>query len=362
MSESPLDPNAKLGTPEGSGQEPRARFKLKPWQVAILVVCLVIFGFVVQGYRNLRPLKRGVRPHYIRLDRAQSLASLLDEFEKERMLRSAATTLFLARFEGNSRTVGVGTYQVGPSMSSIEILGNLRTPIRRMLRIPETNWSGRTARLLQLHEACNAQEYLKIVNDPAQVQSLVKFTLPAHSLEGYLYPDTYDIPPLLGAENIVQMQLLNFQKKVEPLLSGTVDPEKVLTIASLIQLEAGNRFDAPLISAVIRNRLAKNMPLQIDASLLYGIGKWRRLTFKDYKTIPGPYNLYTHKGLPPTPICSPTTTSIDAALHPASVDYLYYVALPNGKTVFATTYADHLKNIKIRKQMIASKAASPSTP
>lgn len=323
---------------------------------------LLFFGLLYQWFRDLRPLKSSVPSHYIRIESPQSLSSLLNQFESNRMIRSARATLLLARFSGVRKLIAVGSYEVGPSMSSAEILKKLREPIRRMFRIPETNWSARTARLLQKNNACPAQDYLKLVQRPDQFQNLVTVPLPKESLEGYLYPDTYDIPPLLGANRIITMQLATFQKRVGPLLGQIQDLNRTLTIASLIQLETGNAKDSYFISAVIQNRLLKNMPLQIDASLLYGIGKWRRLTFKDYKTIPGPYNLYTHKGLPPTPICSPTVDSIDAALHPAAVSYIYYLALPNGKTVFATTYAEHLNNIKLRKQMIAAVPSGQNKP
>ena len=86
---------------------------------------------------------------------------------------------------------------------------------------------------------------------------------------------------------------------------------------------------------------------------LYGIQKWRRLTFADYRKIDSPYNTYTHTGLPPGPICSPTIASIEAALHPAHHDYLYYVALPDGETLFSKDYKEHLKKIKERKRELA---------
>jgi UPF0755 protein len=114
----------------------------------------------------------------------------------------------------------------------------------------------------------------------------------------------------------------------------------------MVELEVAKDEERPIVAGVIENRLKRKMPLQIDATLLYGIGKWRRLTFKDYKEIKSPYNTYTHQGLPPGPICSPTVKSIEAALHPATHNYLYYVAMPEGYHLFAETYKEHLANIK----------------
>ncbi len=314
---------------------------------------LVCTGIGLQWTRDLRPVRASGNDSYYRLNSQVKLSQVLETLEEKDFLRSAKATMILARLMHSRSVVSVGTYQFGPEMTAAQILKALKAPIRRMFRIPETNWAARTARLLQKNEACSARSYLDLVHNPQLAQSLTSVPLPQTSLEGYLYPDTYDIPPILGARRIVQMQLDDFDNRVYKVIGPIPNLQQVLTIASLIQLEAGNKSDEPLISAVIANRIKKGMPLQIDASLLYGLGVWRRLTFKDYRSISGPYNLYTHKGLPPTPICSPTIDAIEAALHPAQVNYLYYVALPNGHTLFASSYKQHLKNIAIRKQVLA---------
>jgi UPF0755 protein len=155
---------------------------------------------------------------------------------------------------------------------------------------------------------------------------------------------------------VVVRRLKNFEQKVWSKIGPVPDLPRVITIASLVQLEAGADEDRPMIAGVIENRLKKGMPLQIDAGIMYALGKWRRLYFKDYKNVKSPYNLYLHKGLPPTPICSPSIKSIEAALHPADHDYLYYVALPNGHSLFAKTPAQHEHNIRLR--LAAIKAAA----
>jgi UPF0755 protein len=114
----------------------------------------------------------------------------------------------------------------------------------------------------------------------------------------------------------------------------------------MIELESGNDADRPVIASVIENRLAKNMRLQIDATLLYAISEWRRLTFKDYRTIDSPYSTYKNSGLPPGPICSPSVKSVEAALKPAKTKYLYYVAKPDGSHIFSETYDAHLAAIR----------------
>jgi len=190
---------------------------------------------------------------------------------------------------------------------------------------------------------------MALVRDPSQFAHDVSFPLPKDSLEGYLYPKKYDLPPLYGARRVILKQLKEFERNVWDARERPKNLTRTLIVASLVQLEAGRDDDRPMIAGVIENRLKKKMPLQIDATILYALQKWRRLSFKDYHGVKSPYNTYTTKGLPPGPICSPDAKDIQAAMHPAKHDYLYYVALPDGRSIYAATYHDHLKNIEIRK-------------
>lgn len=292
---------------------------------------------------------------YLRIDRPTPIAEVLKTAEEKGFVRSARVSTLLAGFAGRS-TVSTGTYRLSGKLGGLSNIRRLFRPIDQMVRIPETNWAKRTANILQKKDVCTAEEYLAEVNHPQG--RTTDFPLPNDTLEGYLYPDTYDLPPLLGAKAVIGRQLEAFRKKVWEPLGKPKDLHHILVLASLVQLEAGPDEDRPMIAGVIENRLAKKMKLQIDASLLYGMGKWRRLTFKDYKEFDSPYNLYTHDGLPPTPICSPSIASIRAAMNPARHNYLYYVALPSGKSLYAATYGEHKKNIEKRKEAL-KKAAKP---
>jgi UPF0755 protein len=124
-----------------------------------------------------------------------------------------------------------------------------------------------------------------------------------------------------------------------------------------VEMEVARDDERPLVAAVIWNRLAKKMPLQIDAAINYGIQKWRPLTYDDYKNVDSPYNLYRNKGLPPGPICSPTVKSVQAALNPAENGYLYYVAMPSGQHLFATSLDEHNRNVAKRRAALKKEAA-----
>lgn len=171
-------------------------------------------------------------------------------------------------------------------------------------------------------------------------------------LEGYLYPDTYYFTKNQTVDDIVNQLARTmdnvfteeYTKKAREL---GFSKHEVLTIASLIEREAKHNDERATIGGVIYNRLKKDMLLQIDATVIYGMGKG-----KEHKTVyqseldkPGPFNTYTEKGLPPGPIASPGKESIEAALYPEEHNYLYYVLRPEeNEHVFNETYNEHLKD------------------
>jgi peptidoglycan lytic transglycosylase G len=165
-------------------------------------------------------------------------------------------------------------------------------------------------------------------------------------LEGLLFPDTYAIEPDDSAVEVIQAML----DQLEVVLSGyelssapqRLSPYEVLVVASMIEREAKVAEDRPMVAAVIYNRLQKDMPLQIDATVEYAVGH-SRLTAADLRSR-SDYNTYVHTGLPPTPIASPGEASIRAALQPADGDWLYYViADENGRHAFTASYDEFVR-------------------
>jgi len=314
------------------------------------VLIVLAFGgiWLINGIRPLAT-KAGPQKSYVRYEKTLRLPAVLDDLQKRGMLRNALATRLLALLERRASTVPAGSYAINPAMSGEEVLRQLRNPVYLFIRFPETNWANRTAHLLANYDVVDADEYMDLVHNPSEFANDVSFPLPKDSLEGYLYPERYELPPLDGARAVIEMQLKEFEKNVWNAPNRPKDLKRTLIVASLVQLEAGKDVDRPMIAGVIENRLKKKMPLQIDATILYALQKWRRLSFKDYHAVKSPYNTYTVKGLPPGPICSPDAKDIEAAMYPAKHDYLYYVALPGGRSIYAATYKDHLKNVAIRK-------------
>ncbi|TJX60932.1 endolytic transglycosylase MltG [Soehngenia saccharolytica] len=178
------------------------------------------------------------------------------------------------------------------------------------------------------------------------------------SLEGYLFPDTYFFSKNQNAKDIVALLVGTLNDKWTQEMEDQrikIDKTKheILTIASLIEREAYNDEERAKISGVIYNRIKIGMPLQIDASVIYGKGKGKEHTSvltKNDLLEPNPYNTYLNKGLPPGPIASPGLKSIKAALYPEEHEYYYYVMGENGH-VFAKTYEEHMKNVEKYRNM-----------
>ena len=178
-----------------------------------------------------------------------------------------------------------------------------------------------------------------------------------NNLEGLLWPDTYDISADEDEIQVLSTLVTTFDKKAVTLGLANANVQghsayDIIKVASLVEAEAKLDADRPLIASVIYNRLARGMPLDIDATLIYARGNPRNRSLSDKdKLIVSPYNTYAHAGLPPTPIAAVGAASLKAALAPASTPYLYYVVIDKkGDTAFATTLQQQNNNIAIARK------------
>ena len=186
------------------------------------------------------------------------------------------------------------------------------------------------------------------------------------SLEGFLFPDTYQLREPVSIGALVADQLRDFKKhfstvKLAYARSHHLTAYDVLTIASMIERESATAHDRPLIASVIYNRLRLGMRLQIDATTRYAVNNYTSPLTESQLHSPSPWNTYTHTGLPPTPIDSPSLASIQAAAHPATTKYLYFVVKPcgNGEQVFSSSYSQFLKD---EQRATPPRAASGAAP
>ncbi len=172
----------------------------------------------------------------------------------------------------------------------------------------------------------------------------------AKSLEGYLFPDTYRFSPNASADQMAAAMVKRF-RVVATQLGLSENVHQVVTIASLVERETAVDAERPLVASVFENRLARNMPLNTDPAVIYGLevaGRWRGAIYESDLTRNTPYNTYLHAGLPPGPVCNPGLPSLRAAMNPPKTNYLYFVAAgtdAQGHSMFAATLDEHNRNV-----------------
>lgn len=233
-----------------------------------------------------------------------------------------------------------GEYNLSPSLNMLQILNKLSRGeiVVYKITIPEGYTSIQIAELLDKKEIVEKESFLKLVKYGEK------------SWEGYLFPDTYEVPKKYGAENMFKLMLSNFEQvAVDNKLINKAEQtgftmDEIITLASIIEKEAKFAEEKRQISSVFHNRLKSGMKLQSCATIQYILGKPKEKLEESDLEIESPYNTYLYKGLPPDPICNPGIDSIIAALEPANEDYLYFVLGDNGRHIFSKTYEEHLKN------------------
>lgn len=247
-----------------------------------------------------------------------------------------------ARWSGEDRLVRSGDYLFREAVSPLEVLQTLRSPGAALNRvtIPEGRTLAEVAAMLEHTGLGGADEFLCLARDPAFLAAL---DLPASGLEGYLFPDTYDFAWTTAPEEILRLMVQRFRQQTEPLrtrlkASGLSEIE-MITLASIIESETGVAEERAMISGVFHNRLRIGMRLQADPTAVYDRGAGPP-TADDLK-IDSPYNTYIYIGLPPGPICNPGLAALQAALEPADVPYLYFVANSDGTHTFSRTLDEH---------------------
>ena len=177
---------------------------------------------------------------------------------------------------------------------------------------------------------------------------IARWSPAANSLEGYLFPDTYKFGRHATPLQMLSAMVKRFGQEATTLgLNGT-DVARTVTMASLVEKEVAMAAERPTVASVFENRLAAGMPLQTDPTVIYASllqGTWTGVIHQSELHLDSPYNTYVHAGLPPGPICNPGLAAIKAAMHPATTDYLYFVAGTDGTTKFARSLDEHNANV-----------------
>jgi UPF0755 protein len=261
------------------------------------------------------------------------------------VIRSRVGFVLLALARGNSRYLKPGEYEIARGASTLDVLTLIETGRvkQHFVLHPEGATVTELARMLESERLAASGAVVRLASDQAFLTTL---TIEGPSLEGYLFPDTYQFVRGMTAEEILTRMVQRLRTKLGPDLAARAQARglsvhQLLTLASIIEREAVERDELRTISAVFWNRLKLNMPLQADPTVQYATGKERRALTRADLGIEHPYNTYRSPGLPPGPIASPGLAAIEAALDPAPVKYLYFVAMDDHRHYFSSSLGEH---------------------
>ncbi|CAB1128952.1 Endolytic murein transglycosylase [Candidatus Hydrogenisulfobacillus filiaventi] len=306
------------------------------------------------GWRYVNgPLHPGAREvRYIRVRPGESAAAIGRQLQAAGVVRSGLFFAWWSRLGGRATAIKAGTYRLSPAMTATAILARMvrgQVAVVRVVLPEGLTVRAAVARLERAGIGSPAAWAAALRRPPAGIPPAPGVRDP---WEGYVFPATYTLPWGAGPRAALGAALAAFRRETAgaaPLLARQHwTLTEWVTLASLVQAE-GNQDPATdaRIAAVFENRLARGMPLQSDASVRYALGDPPSgpLDLQDL-TVPSPYNTYRYRGLPPGPICNPGAVALQAALHPARVGYLYFVSTPDGRFLFADTYAQQLQHLR----------------
>ncbi len=278
----------------------------------------------------------------------------------KKLIRSPLAFQLAARHQGVSHKLRAGTYQLRRNMPLTHILQELQNGQIELqtFTVPEGVTATDVAELWEAAGFGTAEAFRKAMNEPSLFE---RYRIQADTLEGYLFPDTYKFAKGTTAATVVEMMLAEFDKRWDQTLDEeTCDlgltRHELITLASIIEKEAGTEAECVRIGSVFHNRLKRNWRLQADPTVLYALGNPKRLLTRADLKVESPYNTYQHKGLPPGPIANPGMASILGAIRPEKTDYFYFVAIDNGQHHFSKTLAEHTRTIRrIKRERTASR-------
>ena len=319
--------------------------------VAILALLAGVGSGYARGYFSASAVGEEVT---VVIAAGDSLSAIADKLEAAGVVEHAGAFVVRAKSDGYSSQLKAGTYRLRenePYAELVAILVEGQKPLTVKVTIPEGSTLKQSAAIVaERVEGVETKDYIRIARDDPPKIRLEGYKT-GTTLEGLLFPATYEPEPDVRARPFIEGQLAAFEEgfaEVDMRRAGKANltPYDVVIIASMVEREAQVDEERPLVAAVIWNRLQDDMLLQIDATIQYALGETKPvLTFDDLK-IDSPYNTYKNAGLPPTPIANPGLASLQAAADPAAVDYRYYVARADGtgKHYFSRTYEEFLAN------------------
>lgn len=312
--------------------------------IVFIFIFLVSLTFIFAGISR----DRNSSKLYIVVKNGTSLYSIANMLKKEGIIYSSNLFVFASLIYGGKLIAG--EYELSKDISALEIVRKMGRGQRNIyaLQIVEGHNIYDVADTISKNKIMEKTEFLRLAGDKKFLRGL---GITSDSIEGYLSPDTYyyskEIDTDKFIEKIAQRTLKYFEREdiKKQMAALNFDVHKTITLASMIEKEAKMGNEKPLISAVFHNRLLKDMPFDSDPTVIYGTRAFHSSITKSDLKAHTPYNTYAFKGFPRGPICNPDKNSIMAALNPAPVDYLFFVAKNDGTHVFSKDMNEHNINV-----------------
>jgi UPF0755 protein len=340
---------------------------IKKFLTGLIMLWVIVFGgfFLISNYYNkvaAKPFILEQDSYEVKIKTGSNLNSVLTSLDKEGKLRNYYLVKFYISRNNLAPKINPGFLTINKNMSINDFINGLQNvkaedPDAIKVTFPEGYDIDKISELLEKKGVISKDEFLMACKEYELPDYIKKSDKRRFALEGYLFPATYEFKKGISGEGVINKMLNKFEdvlKECEVELNTEISSDKIdeiVTVAAMIEKEAINKEEMPTIASVVKNRVAKKMKLQIDATVLYALGTHKDVvTYKDLE-VDSPYNTYEVPALPIGPIANPGKDSIKAAIIPSRTNYLYYVFdKKNGAHFFTDDYNKFLKKKNEQKQ------------
>ncbi len=348
-----------MNTPDNMSEKGKNFFGFKRFFRAIIIglIVLIFLSAVFIGWSFYAAIYKWRSPvgTTVEIEPGSPVVAIAEKLAQNQVIKTPGVFTAYVKLRGMSSKLKAGEYEFPAGMTAAQVVEKLyRGDVKKYyLQIIE-GWTIKDIiKYLSDHPVVKdpaiLSDFERLVKDKAYIESL-GFTDIA-TLEGYLFPDTYEVVKPKDAQEIIKIMTNRFKEIYSPewdalAKNANLTQKDVITLASIVEKETGKADERPIIASVFLNRLKQNMPLQSDPTVIYGIPDFDgNLRKSDLENMNNPYNTYVRLGLPPGPISNPGKASIEAVLRPMATDYLYFVSKNDGSHAFASTLEEHNRNV-----------------
>jgi UPF0755 protein len=316
--------------------------------VGVGAAAALMYMRVNQPYRSYQGAEQ-----FVEIPQGTGSMSIGERLVQAGVIRDLNTFRTALWMSGEGRRLKAGDYRFDRAMTAPEVIDKIARGDVYVINVtfPEGLTIAEMAKIFESHGLGRAAAFIQATTDPAAIHDLDP---EATDLEGYLFPETYALSRKTDAPKLVRLMVGRFDHVLTPELrqaaaARNLTIRQAVTLASIVEKETAKAEERPLVAAVYSNRLRIGMALQCDPTVIYGLSKAGRYNGNIHKedlAFDSPYNTYRYPGLPPGPIASPGRASLEAAVHPADADYLYFVSRNDGSHEFARTLDEHNRNVQ----------------